>query len=414
MITRLIDGYLYYWQEPDYVEIEVSDITCKSGDWNSWVAVRTRAPGLSPHLKEGKLNLSAAPTRLQWSKMLSALYKPHVSWDSYMEMACILTIRSEREGDPPVLVGSLPQDSAPPLWLIDRFLRLNAPNSIYGDGGVGKSTLAALLGGAVSAGYEVAGFAPAYSGGVLWLDWESDQWDADDTIKQLRRGQEMDWPDFHYCREAQPITQTFKQHARTVAQEKIALVVIDSVGYAMGGDPESASDTLRFTSAVRALNTTVLLIDHVRKGDSGGKAFGSAYKFNEVRAGYEIVRFQQPGEAVSHLGIYQRKSNKGGFVPPFGLRVEFGEGFIRYERETIREEALVAELPVSRRIKVVLGQSNGLMNADEIAEAVNARGKRVPLEQVKARLSDMRGELYVTEARGAARRYGLMSEREAG
>lgn len=408
---RIIDGHIYKWHEPDSVEIEIVDITYKAGDWNSYVTCRTRAPGLSPHLKEGKLNLAAPTSRSQWAKMLTGLYDTQIPWDRYLEMACVLTIRAEREGEPFLTVGSLPADQQPPLWLVEKMLRMHAPNSIFGDGGVGKSTLAALIAACVAGGIEIAGFRPNFVGGVLWLDWESDEWDIDDTIKQLKAGHEMDWPDFCYRRETWPLTQTFKQMARTVVEKEIALVVVDSVGYAMGSDPENAHDTLKFTQAVRALNSTVLLIDHVVKGESRGKAFGSAYKHNEVRTGFEILRQQVPGESVSHLGVYQQKANKGGFIPPFGLKVEFGDGWIRYEREQIREESLVAELPVSKRIERVLGQASGLMNADEIHQGVNAFGKPVPLEQVKARLSDMRGQLFVTEARGAARRYALKSDR---
>lgn len=406
-VFKLVDGYLYKWQEPDYLEIEISDISYKGGDWPSYVAVRTRAPGLSPHLKEGKLNLAAATSRAQFSKLIGNIYQSSVPLDSYMEMACVLAMRAERDGADFLQVGSLPGDS-PPLWLVTKVLRMNAPNSIYGDGGVGKSTLAALIGGCVSGGLAMAGFVPEFTGPVLWLDWESDQWDIDDTIKQLRIGHENHFPDFYYRRETWPITQTFKQVAKQVATEGVALVVLDSVGYAMGGDPESADATLRFTQAVRAFNTTVLLIDHVRKGDSGGKAFGSAYKHNEVRTGFEIIRQQVPGESVSHLGMFQRKSNKGGFLAPFGLKVEFGEGFIRYDREEIQEEELVEKLSVPRRVRKVLTEATGLMNADEIAGLAGA-----PVEQVKARLSEMaaRDEVYATDAKGWARRYALKSDR---
>lgn len=407
-VTRLLDGYVYVWKEPDYVEIEVSDLAYKAGDWNSYTACRRRKPGLDPHIKEGKLNLAAPASRKQWAQMCEGLHATQETWERYLEMACVLTIRAERQGEPFINVGSMPGDRRPPLWLVKNFLRVNAPNSIFGDGGTGKSSLAVLLGGAVSSGLTIAGFEPAYSGKVLWLDWETDEWDIDDTIKLIKAGHGVDWPDFVYRREVWALSQTFKQMARTVVEQKIVLVVIDSVGYAMGADPESAAETLKFIQAVRAMGVTVLLIDHVRKGDSGGKAFGSAYKHNEVRSGFEILRQQVPGETVSHLGLYQQKANKGGFVAPFGLKVEFGDDWMRYEREQIKEPELVENLKAPAKIKRVLEAASGLMNADEIADQSG-----VEVGQVKARLSEMnkRDELFVTAARGAARRYGLKSDR---
>jgi len=412
-VNKLVDGFVYRWQEPDFVEIEISDITYKSGDWMSYLIARTRAPGALPHLMEGRHNLSALQSRTALAKSLEVKYQTRMGWSAYLEMACVLTMRAEREGDPFIEVGALEYDT-PPLWLMTRkergFLRLHAPNSIFGDGDAGKSTLAALIGCAVAGGIELVGFNPVYQGPVLWLDWENDKEDLDDTLKSLRRGHDEALPTFIYRRETWPLTQTVKQIVREVERSKVALVVIDSVGYAMGDDPESAAAVLRFTQCVRALNTTVLMIDHVKKGGSDGKAFGSAYKHNEVRSGYELLRHQKPGDPYSIIGIYQRKANKGGYMAPFGLRVDFEDGLIRYSETDIPNEAeeLVKSLSVPQRIKRVLGEATGLMNADEIADLAE-----VKIGQVKSRLSEMerRGEVYVTRADGYARRYGLKSDR---
>ena len=77
-----------------------------------------------------------------------------------------------------------------------------------------------------------------------------------------------------------PLVDWIDTLADHVAGEQFDLVVIDSVGMALGGDAGSDEKVLAFMTALRTLQTTVLLIDHMTKGaDSEDRgAFGSAYK----------------------------------------------------------------------------------------------------------------------------------------
>lgn len=429
-VTKLVDGYVYAWQEPDFVEIEVSEVRRKSDEWRADIVVRRNEPARAQpiHITETTHTLSVTQSRTQLAKTLEDKHtlRNGTRWADYLEVACVLTVRSEREGLPFMRVGNLERTKAPEFWLLNRgstpggYLRLGHATSIWADGSTGKSTLAALMAMCVRTGREIAGFTPCYQGDVIWLDWESDEWDIDDTINCLRQGHGIDEEvTFDYRREVWPLTQTFRQVANQVAREQTALVVIDSVGYAIGGDGEKAGEVLEFVRAVRALNTSVLMIDHVRKGDTGGKAYGSAYKFNEVRLGFELSRHQQEGSAESVVGVRCRKANKGGWAPPLWLRVQFGEGSIYYEPTTeVPDEVIAADASHVERIRHALRVGRDLMNADEIAEAVNAgveeKHRLVSVATVKARLSDMvkAGEVFQNGARGMARRYCLLSARE--
>lgn len=411
--TRLLDGYVYRWQEPDFVEIEITEVRRKSDEWKGEMLIRTIHPEGSRHLTETTHSLSVIQSRSSLARTLEDRYtlSNGARWGDYLEMACVLTVRSEREGDAFLKVGALPEDQRPDFWLLEKYIRLGHPTAIWADGATGKSTLAVLWGLAIKTGQEIAGFVPAFQGPVMWLDWESDEWDLDETIKDIAVGHNLDGDlQFDYRREVWPLTQTFRQIANAVARENIALVVLDSAGYAIGGDSEKAADVLAFTRAVRALNTSVLMIDHVKKGDTGGKAFGSAYKFNEIRLGFELMRSQQEGSSESVIGIKCRKANKGGWPAPLFLKATFGEHSIHYEKTNeIPEEMAVEALTVKDRIRRALRGASGLMNADDIAAQA-----ATPVAQIKARLSEMAksGEVNITEVKGFARQYSLRSNRE--
>jgi hypothetical protein len=428
-VTRLVDGYLYQWQEPDFVEIEVSEVRRKSDEWRGEMEIRTNRPDKpkSSYLKSTTHTLSVSQSRTQLAGALEKEYglANGSRWSDYLEMACVLTVRSERKGAEFIKVGRLDRAQAPQFWLLKRntpggFLRVGHPTSIWADGSTGKSTLACLWAIAVYLGIELAGFTPCYRGPVIWLDWESDEWDIDDTIKCLRVGHGIEEEvEFDYRREVWPLTQTFRQVANQAAKESAALVVLDSVGYAIGGDGEKAGEVLEFIRAVRALNTSVLMIDHVRKGDTGGKAYGNAYKFNEVRLGFELSRHQADGEPTSVVGLRCRKANKGGWAPPLYLRVEFTEGSIHYQETDPPEEAVAADAKPKERIRHALRSASDLMNADEIMEAVNRVAEKyrwLKIGTVKARLSEMvkDGDVFTNAARGEARRYCLQTSREEG
>ena len=406
------DAIIYHWPTPDSVEIEIDNIHRKGDDWLCWMAVRTRAPGMAPHLSEGSHNLGAMQSRTALSRHLETRMplgnRPGLpDWASYLEMACVLTVRGEKEGQPFTKVGNLPPDQRHDFWLVEPLVRIGHPTIIFGDGGTGKSTLAALIASCVVSGIAMGGFTPSYQGPVLWLDWETDREEVDQTIKLLREGHDVEIPEFIYRREVLPLYLTAHQARKIIDREGVTMTVVDSVGYAFGGKPDEEVG-LRFFSAVRALNCTSLLLDHVVKAESGGKPIGTVYKHNEARLTFELKATHAANEM--HVGVYQRKANRGGFTPPFGLRVEFGENHIRYGREEIREAELVKGLNQRDQVERALGVGD-LMTAGDISTLTG-----IPEQSVKARLSELvkadKARVFPTVGTGHARRYALLSERD--
>jgi hypothetical protein len=422
-VRRVVDGYKIHWSAPDSVIAEVSDVRRKSDDWHCWLVISTNIPA-PMRLIAANYNLSAQPNRTSMARALEDRMPLDKragmpNWGQYLEYISREVIDCERDGEPFMEVGNLPPSEAQP-WLVEGTIRLRQPTIIFGDGGAGKSTMSTLIGGAVASGLPMAGFSPCYHGNVLYLDWETDQDDVDDTIKQLVQGMGVEFT-LHYRREVWPLAQTVKQVRRFIEQRDIALVIIDSIGKACGGDIEKASDTLAFFQAVRSLSISTLCVDHVTKAGANGKPIGSVYKHNEARLTFEVRKHQIPEKGRMFVAVHHQKANKADLQAPFGLEFDYTTG-IKVTRGEIPTEAtgLVEQLPQSERIMRVLKASNGMLSVDEITEIVNGNltdpKRAIGKANVNARLSDLvkAGKAVRIDYKGisnAVPKYGPRSDR---
>lgn len=391
-VQRVGTMYVYRWPPPEAVEIEIDQVRQKSDDWHGYLTVRYRSPGVSPHLFEGNHNLSALQGRTALAKHLESRVHD-VDWPAFLELACVMTIRAERQGEPFERVGSLALESQRPFWLIEPVVRVGLPTVLFGDGGHGKSTTALMLASTLLSGMEIAGFRPLWTAPVLYLDWETDREEIDDSLKGLRAGHGIDIPDIIYRREIWPLAQTYRQAQRVIAQEQVQLVVIDSLGAACGGEPESAEVALRFFGALRSLNCAAIVLHHENRKEG---YYGSPYVRNSARLMFRLRKHQLPEQNVMHVGLYWEKANKGEMQHPRGLKVEYGEQFIRYEPEEIPADAreLMAAMPQPEQIRRCLRSSRKAMTATEIADETG-----IPIASVKSRLSGMKGEVVRLDIR---------------
>jgi hypothetical protein len=119
----------------------------------------------------------------------------------------------------------------------------------------------------------------------------------------------------------------------------IGLVIVDSVGFALGGDAEKASVVLDFhrkdIQPLKDAGATPLLIDHqakIVKGEnySNKQAFGSVYKTNAVRSSFQIRGSHDQGGMTATFT--HKKNNFGGKEDDFSLKVVFKEGRTTVER----------------------------------------------------------------------------------
>ena len=243
------------------------------------------------------------------------------TWEHLIDDVCDRALNSQRTRIAPRIVGLKEPERERPVYQVWPLLPSHQPSIIYGQGGIGKSWLAVYLAALVDNGITRNGL-NADVGRTLYVDWETDRDTIEGRAWAIKQGEPQIAPEWGlaYQQAQGPLTDWIDDLANHVDREQFDLVVIDSVGMALGGDANDAQTVLAFFGALRQLDATTLLIDHMGKGPEAADrgAFGSVYKRNSARSVWEMR--QAEGELT--IGLYHRKANNSKLSPP--PRVELG------------------------------------------------------------------------------------------
>lgn len=378
------DGLGYVLALPSVAtEMRCGAVTSRSGELHAELSVSCALPGVtsrSGHLFRGRFNISSVRTRKELAGHLAARTPgSEIDWPELLEQFCVGVLAGESEGQPFVRVGRLPQRIAE-RFLVEPLLPLGKATILFGDGGVGKSYFAVGMAVSVETGREIVpGFRPVRSH-VMYLDWESDQADLDERVKAVAVGADIEPPEITYRRCVGPLRNQLEPVARQVAAEDVGLVVVDSVGLAMGTTGESGDanqgaielfEALAELGAARITPVTALAIDHVSKeaskSESGaGKPYGSGYKAFLARSTWELRQGKErEADGTMHLGLFHRKSNLSREQAPIGLRYVNEDGAaVWWQREPITEASLEKSLSQPERITAALREAGPMSDVD--------------------------------------------------
>lgn len=373
-------------------ELAVDRLSRTRGELHGEITVSCGLPGIRAvdgHVHQARFNLSGSSARSTLARILNQRAEaPGVDWADLLEDFCRRVLLAEREGDPVTDVGALPVQLRPD-YRIDPMLPEGQVTILYGEGGTGKSTLAAALAVSVKTGAAIVeGWRPRKAN-VLYLNWEAPA----DSINRRVRGVAMGAhiPDVvtirHMdCRRRGPLAGFAEDLARLVDIEGYGLVVVDSVGMASGTSSEGGDaneSAIRLFAAFGYLSTTVLAIDHISKATAddqqrAARPYGSIYKANLARATFELRRTKTPdGDSV--IGIYNTKANDSDTLPPIALRVAHGDdGSIAYERVEQMPTNLTRSLTRAQRIAAEL--RSGHMTTEELAARLEDDEHRIRTE----------------------------------
>jgi len=273
--------------------------------------------------------------------------------------------------------------------------------SWFGEGGAAKSLLALHL------GLTVAGAKPKGQSywmafavktvPVLYVDFELDADEQHRRALDLAAGMSLeDVPeDFYYLSAAAlPPVVAFAVAAEECRRLGVGLVIVDSVGFALDGDSESARDVLGFyrtcIQPLKDAGATPLLIDHqakVIKGEKYGdkQAFGSVYKTNTARSSFQI-RGAHDVEGQVTATFTHKKNNFGWKEEDFSLKIAFGEGRVSVERLG-RAEAPPDREPSKKEMVLAAVEEMGRVTARGVLEKTG-----IGLETVRNHFSDLLSE----------------------
>lgn len=322
--TRKGLGYVGVF--PPSIKLEAHGLRWSGGELHAELHVTVG--GLAIH--RARFNLSSTTARTTLAKTLSARSSTKVDWTRALEQLCQHILGEERRGEPFERVGRLARRQGT-RYLLYPMMPVDEPTLLFADGGTGKSYLAVAIACSVQAGIPILpGFDLRKKGPVLYLDWETSRDEINERVQAVCAGAGIEPVEFFYRRCTTALTDQVEEVAGLIAQEGIALVVADSLGFALGQQSErgSAEETaIRFFTAVRHLKTTVLGIDHLKKEDAqskGGplKPYGSGYKVNAARSTWSV---RKQNDVDGDLILENQKLNNGRRAAPVGLRATFEE-----------------------------------------------------------------------------------------
>ena len=322
-------------------------------------------PTSAGHLRAGRLNLTSPSARNTFARSLTAR-DSDVDWDKVLEQLCMTVLGEWREGTPAVLLTGQSDVQASVKWLIEPIVQLNNPTLIYGPGSTGKSWFGQYLAVLADEGFNSGGLSVEPST-VLYLDWETDQDELDSRVTMLRNGLGLEGPSsIWYKHMTSGLASDIETIRGLCAAHDVRFIVIDSVGSACMGEPESAEVVLRAFGALRSLGVSSLCIDHTNKE---GTLFGSVYKYNASRQVFECKKDQQPDDNKIVLGLFHQKANNSRLRKPIGYELAFGDSTITISRQDVRDyTVLETHMRVADRIENLLKTKLGGMSVPEIAE----------------------------------------------
>lgn len=321
----------------------------------------------------------------------------NVDWDAMFGQMVALSIRQYRDGSPLVDLAEVDLSDESPRFLLPPFIDQHGVTVLVADGGTGKSMTALGMAIAVAAGERVFGEEPTVQQPVVYLDWEADEATHAERLLAICRGARIEPPKgaIYYQKMVSSLAEAVPGLRKRLMDIGAALVVVDSIGMARGGAPESAEETIKLFRALRSLDLPVLAIDHIskesKKNDPSSAAdpIGSVYTRNSARLVWSMEGRQIEGRDETVIIFRNSKANFGRKERQRAYRYEFKAGpGDRLEAVTFtpvdwREtDEFEERVPVKDRIVKMLGQ--GALTRQGIADMCG-----ISPDAARARLSEM-------------------------
>ena len=362
--------YKLTWERQQIV-IEVSRLKEHSDRLDGELAIRTTSEIIpNPVLAPFRLNFMGPNSKRDLAKQLEE-WMGEVDWKPLLEEMSAFIIKSSRQLEKPRRIDSYL--NLTPEFMVHPLIAQGKPNVIYGDGGTMKSYIALFLGILVQNGLQFPGLTVKQAN-VAYLDWESDYEDfclRASLICQESRYEGLEMP--FYVPMVEPLPESLPDIARFIAEEKIGLILNDSLAMAAPGDVVEANSAKEYYRALRKLGRTSLTIAHISKEDSQNKKaqiYGSVFFKNYARNTWEVKGSDDMDSPERLIGLFNRKLNVARRSKPFGLRFkDLGNRLVIEPADPTEEFTQERTLPA--RIKDFL-KEHGKSHARDIASYLEA------------------------------------------
>jgi hypothetical protein len=220
-------------------------------------------------------------------------------------------------------------------YLLEPFIARTGVTVLFAPKGTGKSTFALKLALGVASGLGFNGHLPTENGPVMYLDFE-------DTAKphEFRLSAMTDDKLDGLIRHVR-ITKSLKDARRLlrrmVRDDKVSLVVLDSVALARAADVSGSEATIKMFKTLAQLGVPVLAIDHMTKEDNKRVAtgqmdarqatpIGSQFTESSARLAWFMNELPQSTAETKVFNLFNTKNNHGPKSVPLGMTVKIVQG----------------------------------------------------------------------------------------
>jgi hypothetical protein len=325
-------------------------------------------------LHMGQANLLSSTFQREFIKSLSTRGLD-IDWQTILTYISNSSVEHLRQGEPIIELTEefgkeRPQYILPPLFVKD------APNIIYADRSSAKSLFLVLIDLALSLPWydnDIGLNVGNTNHHVLYCDWESSAQIIGWQKECLRRGiPNAPYCDIPYLHCSGSLLDNIHHIQTKVRNSNIDIVIIDSLGMAVGDDLNLTKPAFAFYSALRQLLVTPIIIGHTAKNPESKKrtVYGNAYYENEARSVWEIYKSQTPMSDQLTITLFHRKPPPFATIhEPLAYKFTFSNDIINVEKaQPILDKSGINETPTQvENIIATLADSEKPLSPTEIA-----------------------------------------------
>src|SRR5215218_249602 len=287
-------------------------------------------------------------------------------------------LRVEKFSNLPIYSGARPS-------VIGGIFPKGFPTSIYGEGGIAKSTIALHMCMSIASfqkewlGYPIDQPSPC-----LYVDFELDREEQGTRAERIAKGMGIEVPDdLHYLwASGFRFSDVFPLILEAVDELGVRVIALDSLGMALEGDALKGAVVIDFfrdrVDQLKRRGASVLIVDHqsgLRPGESyQNKAqYGSVYKGYLSRSRLQL-ELDERNDAGTRVIVRQNKTNFGPPKVPFVVKTLFEEEKVVLSREALSEEDLREESVLNATDRVLLCLLDGPSYPADLQEKTHLAG----------------------------------------